>query len=77
MFGDIAPAAARERRGKARFDEALWRNHARTLAREWDGEAVDSALVNPRALKSIWRSQEIAHRTGLLLQQVWLARQEG
>ena len=45
---------------------------SRALARSWDGEAADPAVVDPGALTREWAKQEPDAHTYLLLQATWL-----
>jgi hypothetical protein len=74
LLGDAVPAAVLERRGKARFGEVFWAAGSRALAREWEGDGVDTALVDRAALARVWGGERFSPRTAMLLQQVWLAR---
>ena len=73
-LGALWPAVLDERRDKATFDEVFWRTPSRELARDWDGEAVDRALVDCVALRRAWLEPEPDLRSALLLQQVALKR---
>jgi hypothetical protein len=49
--------------------------HTRELARRWDGDGVDTALVDPEALRNNWLSASPHAPSMALLQQAWLATQ--
>jgi asparagine synthase (glutamine-hydrolysing) len=74
LFSELMPAAALERRDKARFGEVFWDHATRELTAEWDGEGIDAALIDPDALRRLWTGDEPAVRTALLVQQLWLER---
>ncbi len=73
LFGDLLPRAVLERRTKATFTNAVFTDHTREFARQWNGEGVDSALVDPEALRDNWLSESPHAPTMTLLQQAWLA----
>ncbi|MQA14197.1 MAG: hypothetical protein GEV09_08500 [Pseudonocardiaceae bacterium] len=73
LFGDLLPRAVLERGTKAVFNDALFTEHTREFARQWNGEGVDTALVDPDALRENWLS-DFPHAPSMaLLQQAWLA----
>ncbi len=73
LFGDLLPRAVLERRTKAVFNRAVFTEHTREFARQWDGDGVDSELVDPEALRENWLS-DFPHAPSMaLLQQAWLA----
>ncbi len=57
-----------------RMNEVLYGEATRAFAARWSGEGLDEELVDPDALRELWRSepehQDI--RTGLLMQLAWL-----
>lgn len=71
---DAVPAVVWEPRRKARFGEVFLREHSLALARSWDGEGVDSAVVDADALSRVWSRGSVPLPTAGLLQQVCLAR---
>lgn len=71
LFGSVLPADVVQRPGKAEFGAALTAAPSRELARAWDGEHVDPALVDVEALRSRW-TRGIVDGTETLLQHVWL-----
>ena len=77
LFGDLLPRAALERSTKAYFTHAVFTEHTRAFARQWDGTGVDSALVDPDMLRENWLSDYPHAPTMALLQQAWLAGQCG
>ena len=72
VFGDLLPAELIERRTKAGFTDPLWTETARTFAREWSGEGVDRALVDPVALRRHWAGESRHLVSTTLLQAAWL-----
>jgi asparagine synthase (glutamine-hydrolysing) len=74
VLGALWPAALDRRRDKATFDEVFWRAPSRQLARAWDGEAVDRALVDRGALRRAWLAPRPDLRSALLLQRLALQR---
>jgi hypothetical protein len=75
LFGDLLPRAVLERRTKAVFNQAVFTDHTRSFARQWDGSGVDSELVDPEALRANWLSDSPHAPTMSLLQQAWLDAQ--
>jgi len=73
IFGDVLPADVRSRRTKASFDGAFWHEHSRELVGRWDGEGVDTSLVDVERLRAQWESGTPDPRTYTLLQSVKLA----
>jgi asparagine synthase (glutamine-hydrolysing) len=76
LFGDVLPAEVVNRETKASFPH-YWGEASRRLAAEWDGDAVDENLVDRDALRRVWRADQVDHRSALLIQSVWLARDRG
>jgi hypothetical protein len=54
----------------------VFTEHTRSFAREWDGSGVDTALVDPEALRENWLSKVPHLPTMNLLQQAWLHTQQ-
>lgn len=76
LFGDLLPRELLERTTKAYFTHAVFTEHMRSFAREWDGSGVDTDLVDPEALRENWLS-ETPHLPAMsLLQQAWLRTQQ-
>lgn len=73
LFGDLLPRAVLERSTKATFNRAVFTEHTREFACQWNGDGVDSALVDPEALRDNWLSDFPHAPTMNLLQQAWLA----
>jgi hypothetical protein len=77
LFGDLLPVETIERRSKAVFGGAVWRDEARRFAEEWDGRGFDAELVIPELLQDEWRSPHPVFHSWSLLQVAWLrAHQE-
>jgi asparagine synthetase B (glutamine-hydrolysing) len=75
LFGDVLPPALLQRTTKAHFGHAVFTEHTREFARQWDGSGVDDSLVDPEALRANWLS-ELPHLPTMgLLQTAWLAGQ--
>jgi hypothetical protein len=73
LFGDLLPRAVLERTSKATFNRAVFTEHTREFARQWHGDGVDTALVDPETLRDNWLS-DFPHAPSMcLLQQAWLA----
>lgn len=75
LFADVLPDEILRRSSKASFDRAYMGEPTRDFARGWDGSGVDTALVDPEALRAAWLSVRPSTLSGTLLQQAWLAAQ--
>ena len=76
LFGDLLPRAVIERRGKAEFGRAFWEAQARAFAEDWDGETgVDLDLVDPDALRAVWRLDNPWFASITPLHSAWLSTQ--
>ncbi|MPZ64379.1 MAG: hypothetical protein GEU83_02235 [Pseudonocardiaceae bacterium] len=73
LFDDVLPRAVLERRTKATFNTAVFREHTRDFARQWNGDGVDTELVDPDVLRENWLSDFPHAPSTVLLQQAWLA----
>jgi asparagine synthase (glutamine-hydrolysing) len=73
LLADLMPGALAGRSDKADFQDVFWEEPSRALMARWDGEGVDTGIVDAAALRAIWRGPEPAARTAHLLQSVWLA----
>ena len=71
----VGPAARRRDRpdDKATFGGAFWSRHARSFAERWNGDGVDTELVDPDELRRSWLSEPARPNSSPLLQQAWLA----
>jgi len=58
LFGSSVPSALAGRRHKARFGEVFWRQPSRALARGWDCDGVDPAVVACDGLRCVWSGAE-------------------
>jgi asparagine synthase (glutamine-hydrolysing) len=76
LFGDLLPVETIERRTKAVFGGAVWRDGARAFAENWDGRGFDPEMVIPELLQDEWRSPHPVFHSWSLLQEAWLAGQE-
>jgi hypothetical protein len=76
LFGDLLPREVLERTTKAYFTHAVFTEHTRRFAREWDGSGVDTDLVDPKVLRENWLSESPYAPTMTLLQQAWLHTQQ-
>lgn len=77
LFSDVLPEVVTAPRPKAEFSDVFWRRHARRHAETWDGSGVDRRLVDVTALRDTWRHQGPVFRSMMLLQQTWLANDDG
>jgi hypothetical protein len=71
--GELLPESVLRRSDKPWFDRAFWTSHARGVARAWDGEGVDPALVNAGGLRREWNRDPATPHVYTLLQSAWLA----
>jgi asparagine synthetase B (glutamine-hydrolysing) len=76
LFGDLLPPEVLTRRTTQRVASAFWSTHSRRLAEAWDGEGVDTALVDHEGLRGEWSKPQPDPRTFLLLQAAALAREQ-
>lgn len=73
LFGDLLPPSLLERRTKATFDDAFWNTNARAFVRAWDGQSIDTDMVNVDVLRRLWTRGDMPPPLSLLLvQHVWL-----
>jgi asparagine synthase (glutamine-hydrolysing) len=72
LVGDLLPAHVLRRSTKAHFAQVLWGDASRALAAQWDGEGVDSELVDVDRLRALWAEPEPDTQTITLLQSVWM-----
>lgn len=72
VFGDLLPDALYERRSKASFNRAFFGPHARSFVKRWQGDGVDTQLVNRDALRKAWHEPVPDGRTFTLLQHAWM-----
>jgi asparagine synthetase B (glutamine-hydrolysing) len=74
LVGDLLPEPVLSRSTKARFDNVFWTEHARELVADWNGEGVDTEIVDVDRLRAEWAKEPPAAHTFTLLQSVWLTR---
>jgi asparagine synthetase B (glutamine-hydrolysing) len=67
------PESATAQRPKAHFLEVFLREPTRQFAKSWNGEGVDTALVDPDALQRLWSQWPIPPQTAGLIQHLWLS----
>ena len=76
ILADIAdgsfPESATAARRKAYFIEVFLRGPTREFARSWDGEGLDTALVDRDALRQVWSQWPIPAYSAALVQYLWL-----
>jgi asparagine synthetase B (glutamine-hydrolysing) len=75
LFGSLLPPEITTRRTKSHYDFAFWTEHSRRLVQTWDGNSVDTDLVDPEVLREEWAQPNPDSRTYPLLQTVALARE--
>lgn len=75
LFDDLLPRTVLERRTKAVFNNAVFTEHTREFARQWNGDGVDPDLVDPEVLRENWLSSFPHAPSMALLQQAWLVTQ--
>ena len=80
IFGaDLPPELLNRTTKAATFSELVWSNKTKAFAASWDGRGVDERVVDVDSLRAIWRGDSPAsvpdELTSLLLQSVWLSRQ--
>ena len=74
LVGDLLPPTLLNRSTKARFDEVFWTEHSRELVADWQGEGVDTEIVDLDRLREEWSKPTPEAHTFTLLQSVWLTR---
>jgi asparagine synthase (glutamine-hydrolysing) len=72
LVGDLLPAALVERRTKAVFGGAVWREEAHAFARSWDGTGLEPG-VDPDRLRAAWVAEHPVFHSWTLLHAAWLA----
>lgn len=72
LFSSVLPDALLARPDKARFGAAFRRQTSETFINEWQGDGVDTSLVDPEILRREWQSGGTDGRSTLLLQSAWL-----
>jgi asparagine synthase (glutamine-hydrolysing) len=76
LFGDLLPADLVERRTKAVFGGAVWREQAIDFARTWSGVGFDPEVVDAERLRAAWMAEHPVFHSWTLLQAAWMAAQE-
>jgi asparagine synthase (glutamine-hydrolysing) len=77
LFDTLLPDNLLARPDKALFGPAFRGEPSQTFARDWQGEGVDTELVDPEALKREWLSESMSFRSALLMQAAWLQMHRG
>jgi Asparagine synthase len=72
LFGDLLPEPVLARRSKATFGPAFFGPETRRFTRGFDGDGIDTELVNLQALREVWRDPATGIATALLVQRLWL-----
>lgn len=72
LFDTLLPDVVLARPDKAQFGPAFRGVPSRAFARDWQGDGVDTDLVDPEALKREWQSESMNSRSALLMQAAWL-----
>lgn len=72
LFTELLPDPVLARADKAVFADAFRGEASRAFARSWNGEGVDTDIVDVDALAELWNKDSIHGRTTLLLHQAWL-----
>jgi asparagine synthase (glutamine-hydrolysing) len=75
-FGDVLSPRVVERTTKAVFDEVQGGRASRAFAETWDGSGLDTAWVDPEALRREWLSPRPKYRSLTALNAAWLASPE-
>jgi asparagine synthase (glutamine-hydrolysing) len=73
LAGDLLPNAVISRTTKAFFGGTYWGWQTRKFADAWSGRGVDTDLVDPDALRALWRSDTHNPLSSALIQAAWLA----
>jgi hypothetical protein len=76
LVGDLLPVETVERRGKAVFGEAVWRDAARQFAASWDGTGLHPGMVDPERVRAAWLSEQPVFHSWTLLHEAWLATEQ-
>jgi Asparagine synthase len=73
LFGDLLPDDVLGRRDKASFGPVFFGAASRRFAEAWDGIGVDTAIVDPKALRSTWLAENPHWQSSNLIHHCWLA----
>jgi asparagine synthase (glutamine-hydrolysing) len=77
LFSELLPDQLLSRPTKGFYGHAFWGSRTLDFARGWDGEGVDTSVVDVVGLKQEWSERLPNQRTASLLHQIWLAAHEG
>ena len=77
LFGDLLPRELLAPRAAPPHEGPIWRRHSRGLVANWQGDGVDTGLVDVDELRQQWLLPRPDPRTFLLLQSVALERETG
>lgn len=75
LFGGLLPPELLAPRAAQPHEHLFWRSHSRGLVESWQGEGVDTGLVDVDELRRQWSLPRPDPRTFLLLQSVALERE--
>jgi hypothetical protein len=75
LFGDLLPREFLALRAAPPRERAFWRSHSRGFVENWQGEEVDTSLVDIDVLRHQWLLPRPDPRTFLLLQSIALQRE--
>jgi hypothetical protein len=73
LFSGLLPDELNARDGKVYFNNAFIHGHSRAFLDQWDGTGLDDDLIDPEALREVWRREWIHSGTFQLMQAAWLA----
>jgi asparagine synthase (glutamine-hydrolysing) len=76
LAGDLLPAGVLRRTTKGGFNRAYFTDVSRAYVETWDGDGIDSRLVDPEALKREWTKPVPSALSTALLQAVWMAQHD-
>ena len=73
LVSDLLPDDVLTRPTKATFNGAFWSVHARAFAERWNGDGVDTSLVDADEVRRAWVAEQPPPNAFALVQQAWLA----
>ena len=73
LVSDLLPDDVLTRPTKATFNGAFWSVHARAFAQRWNGDGVDTSLVDADEVRRAWVAEQPPPNAFALVQQAWLA----
>jgi hypothetical protein len=73
LFPGLLPPAVLARTTKCRFNRAVFGKPSRAFVERWQGEGVDTEIVDAAALRDVWSVAEPHAMSFALLQSCWLA----